>query len=151
MHDRPNEHGPSDAGAPAMRRHGCLAAWLVVSLVAASISLLFCAAAAVVFSTGGDLVDIAPPEGAESVWALGGIVWGTIAFLWLVSLIGVIGIFRWKYWGFYVYCLAAAGLAINALVNNQDPVSMIWGPLSMLLMFFALKMGGESNGWERLE
>ena len=128
-----------------------MAAWLILALLGASISLLFSAGAAFIFSTEGDAVGVGDQAPADMPWALGTMNWGTMAFFSLLSLIGVIGLFRWKMWGFFALFLSAIGSTIFAVMMGQGPLATVGTPLSIVVLFIALKVGGEHSGWDQLD
>jgi len=122
-------------------RHGCLTAWLILMIVANSLSLLMY----LVMAAGeGEAMREAFPD--MPVWAIPALI-----VLSAFNVACAIALFRWKKWGFWGFCATSAiGLPINLYLGVGVPQS-IAGLLGVVLLFAVLHIGKDNKGWPQLE
>lgn len=121
------------------KRHGCLTAWLIMLMVANSLSAL------VYFIIDPKLLETQGIfMGKEQMILLG--------FLGIINLSFAIGLWFWKKWAFYGFAISGGMMFLTNLNLGTDAVSASLGLVGVLLLFSLLQMkNGETSGWEQLE
>lgn len=118
------------------RRHGCLTAWLILLIVANSLSALM-------YLFAKNLIMNAAPSAPEWTFPV-------YAGLGIVNVICAIALARWKKWGFYGFVATTlAGLVLN-LVVGVEAVQVVSGLLGVVILFGVLQIGRENKGWPQL-
>lgn len=119
------------------QRHGCLTAWLILMIVANSLSALM-------YLFAKNLILDAVPETPEWTFPV-------YAALGIVNVICAIALARWKKWGFFGFVATTlVGLVINIIVEVEI-MQMIFGLLGIVILFGVLHIGKENKGWTQLE
>jgi len=119
------------------QRHGCLTAWLILMIVANSLSALM-------YLFARNLIMDAVP-GAP------GWTFPVYAALGTVNVVCAVALARWKKWGFYGFVLTTiAGLVMNILIQVEVR-QIIFGLLGIVILFGVLHIGKENKGWPQLE
>ena len=119
------------------QRHGCLTAWLILMIVANSLSALM-------YIFAKNLIMNAVPSTP-------GWTFPVYAVLGIVNVICAIALTRWKKWGFYGFVATTiAGLVINILIQVEVR-QIVFGLLGIVILFGVLQIGKENKGWPQLE
>ncbi len=115
-------------------RHWVLTVWLVYSIVDCIVSNV------------SVWVQVIPGPNWGPRW------WNTyIAWYCLAMLVFYAAIWKWKRWGFYgVGFVILVNATLNAVFYQKYFGLMYW-PVSVFILFMALQVGGEKNGWKQLE
>lgn len=132
----PNEELP--ASSEAKKRHGCLTAWLAfVVIVNIYTSYTY-------FLKGQRIREVFQTMPSWTVPALG--------FLCFVQALSAILLFKWKKFGFWLFCVTnVIALIVNAIGGVGLVLgSIIAGLFSVGCLFGALQIG-KPNGWKQLE
>ena len=118
-------------------RHGCLTAFLVLMIVANSVTALM-------YLLGSSLIKQSLP-GVPS-WAL--VVMGIFA---IFNLVCAVGIFKWKKWGFWGFIVSSiVALFVNLSVGLGIGQSL-GGLIGIALLYGVLHIGKENKGWPQLD
>lgn len=119
------------------QRHGCLTAWLILMIVANSLSALM-------YLFARNLIMDAAP-GAP------GWTFPVYAVLGIVNVVCAIALARWKKWGFYGFVVTTvAGMVINIAVGAEI-MQIVFGLVGIVILFGVLQIGRENKGWPQLE
>jgi hypothetical protein len=125
----------------ATDRHGCLTAWLVLMIIANTLTAL-----SYVFLTLILSKTVHSPRPHTPAWALSVLTVGCIA-----NIVFAVALFRWKRWGFFGFL----GTAILALVVNLrigiKPAMVMIGVCGIMILYAVLQIGGDKKGWDQLE
>lgn len=122
---------------PQPQRHGCLLAYLILMLVANGLTCLSYLFAA------SQVTEAFPTAPA---WLP-----NVLAVACLINIGLVIGLFRWKKWAFYLFCILAVvfyGVNLWIGIPWYRALSGLCGPA---LLFGVLHIGGPNKGWARLQ
>ena len=123
--------------AEQKKRHGCLTAVLVLTIVANS-------ATALMYLFGGSAIKQNLP-GMPS-WAL--VVMGIFA---IFNLVCSIALFKWKKWGFWGWIVSSVvALFVNLSVGLGIGQSL-FGLGGIALLYGVLHIGKENKGWPQLD
>jgi hypothetical protein len=123
--------------ADAKQRHGCLTAWLVLMIIANSLTSIIYLLAA-----GGAISRLA----ALPAWALGFLAAGS-----LFNVVCAIALYRWKMWGFWGFLgVAALALIVNVALGLSI-VQVVLGLVGVAVLYGVLQIGAERRGWDQLE
>jgi hypothetical protein len=118
------------------QRHGCLTAWLVLVIVANTLTAL-------AYVLGQSAVAANLPAGR-------GWVVPVLAVFAAANVIFAIALFQWRRWGFYgIVASSVVALVVNLLVGGGPFV--ITGLLGPLVLYGVLQIGGARKGWDQLE
>lgn len=116
-------------------RHGCLTAWLILMIVANSLTAL----SYLVLTLLGRKT-VAP------AWALVTLAVGCIA-----NVVFAVALFRWKRWGFFGFLVTTIlALVINLRIGIK-PIFVGIGLFGIVILYAVLQIGGERRGWNQLE
>jgi hypothetical protein len=119
------------------QRHGCLTAWLVLVIIANSLT-------AVGYLFARDALAVGAPGAPPWAFAL-------LAVAAAANVVFAVAIFRWKRWGFY----GLVGTSILALVANVaagvNVAQALIGLVGPAVLFGVLQIGNERKGWNQLE
>jgi hypothetical protein len=121
--------------ATTKQRHGCLTAWLALSIIVNALTALIYV---VLVLFGRKMV--AP-------------AWATfaLAIVCFANVLFAIALLRWKKWAFFGFL----GATILALVINLRigirPIFASVGLVGIIILYAALQIGGEGKGWNQLE
>jgi hypothetical protein len=129
--------GRSRTMADGKQRHGCLTAWLVLMIIANSLTAII-----YLLATGGATTRLS----ALPIWALGLLAVGS-----LFNVICAIALLRWKIWGFWGFLgVAALALVVNVTLG-LNIVQIVLGLVGVGVLYGVLQIGGEKKGWDQLE
>ena len=124
--------------SPLKQRHGCLTAYLVLAIIANSVTALL-------YLLGSQAVKRGSPQPIPD-WAFPALI-GVCLF----NLVCAIALFRWKKWGFWgLVASAAVALGVNIAIG-LGPLAAIGGIIAVLLLYGVLQIGKENKGWSQLE
>jgi hypothetical protein len=119
------------------QRHGCLTAYLVVMIVASSLSTLS-------YFLAGDFLRQTYPN--APAWAL-----PFLGILGVLVVVCAVALLKWKKWGFFLW----VGLAIIAffvnLIVGLGLFQSVFGLLGIAILYGVLQIGKENKGWPQLE
>jgi hypothetical protein len=119
------------------QRHGCLTAWLILMIIANSLTALM-------YLFGSQAVRQQFPNAPH--WAF-----PVLTILGLVNLACAIALFRWKKWGFFGFVgTSLVAFAINMIVGVSI-IQALFGLLGFAILFGVLHLGKENKGWPQLE
>jgi hypothetical protein len=119
------------------RRHGCLAAWLVLIIIANS-------ASALIYLLGkGAVMEQLP--GAPA-W-----MFPALIILSLVNLVCAIALLKWKMWGFWGFLVSSILVLIVNLSSGIGIASSLGGLLGVAILYGVLHIGGDNKGWPQLD
>jgi hypothetical protein len=124
--------------AETKQRHGCLAAWLVLMIIANSLTAL------VYLIAGGKIKSILPNA---PTWAL-----ATLVVTSVCNVVFAVALFQWKKWGFFGF-VGTTGIVfvVNLLVFHVHAGFALLGLLGVAILFVTLQVGEEKKGWTQLE
>jgi hypothetical protein len=79
-------------------------------------------------------------------------LWYVIYFASLAAnIIGIIALFKWKKWGFWVLCVTGV-ITMLALLFGGYGLGAIWPWIVVIaILYGVLQIGGENKGWNQLE
>jgi hypothetical protein len=69
----------------------------------------------------------------------------------LLNVVFAIGVYKWKKWGFWGFCVSALAVFLINIYIGIGPLPALAGLTGVLLLFVALKIGKEKAGWDQLE
>ncbi len=118
-------------------RHWFLTLWLVLLLLSNAYGLYSNV-------TGGSNLREAHPNAPG---------WAFLMFnlMGLIALVSVIALFMWKKWGFWAFGVASiVGFGVNLVIGLSLGFAAL-GFLAIGILFVALRIGGDMNGWSQLE
>ena len=122
--------------AEGKKRHGCLTAWLVLMIVASSLSALM-------YLFASDRIRQNLPN--APAWAFPALV-----VLCAGNVVFSVALFQWKKWGFFG-CIATSILAVAVnLAVGVGIVHVILGLAGTAILYGVLQIGGEKKGWAQL-
>ena len=126
---------PESDGLPP--RHGCLTAWLAVSLALHGFGVL--------------LNCFAYPLIHRALPGFTPLVAGLLAAAGLGSVVCVAALFRWKRWGFYgLIVITLLSFVVN-VAAGVSPARALAGLLGIGVLYWVLNMGGRESAWQFLE
>jgi hypothetical protein len=150
--------------AETKNRHGCLLAWLILIIIANSMTAL----SYLVYTLGRDMImqtfrsfasqsQLYQSQLLQVQILLGVPVWVFIVLIAfsIFNVVCAIALLLWKKWGFWGYCASSAAvLALNLLYVSRETWQIIYsavgGLLWVLLLFAVLHIGRENKGWPQL-
>ena len=119
------------------RRHGCLAAWLVLMIVANS-------ASALMYLLRGDAIRQSFPSAPGWLFPL-------LIVCLLFNIVCAIALFQWKKWAFWGFC---GSVCVTFVVNISIGIGIglaLNGVIGAVLLFGVLQIGKENKGWSQLD
>jgi len=119
------------------KRHGCLTAFLIFTLVAN-------AAGALMFLLGGQMLKEGSPE--VSAWTFP--VLGVLAAL---NLVFAIALFKWKKWGFWGFVVTTLAALAVQIPGGYGIGQSLTGLIGVIVLYGVLQIGKENKGWPQLE
>jgi len=118
-------------------RHGCLTAYLILMIIANSITGLF-------YLFSGSSVAKAFPE--SSNWAL-----PILVIIVIFNIVCAIALFQWKKWGFFGFIISIIiTFIVNVIIGTNIFLSFL-GLTGIAVLYWVLQMGKEKKGWDQLE
>lgn len=118
-------------------RHGCLTAWLVLTVAFSIIFIVLYLVGAGVSATPK-----APPDWATPV----------LIILLVMEIVCAAALFRWKKWGFWGFCAVnLIGLVVDARLGLNLAWPAIQVLLSIVILYGVLHIGGKDKGWPQLD
>ena len=122
-------------------RHGCLTAWLVLTLIANAITAFSYAALTLLRPSAAHSAQPHSPT-----WARFVLMAGCIA-----NIVFAVALFRWKRWGFLGFLVTTIlALAINLSIGIK-PAFVIIGASGIIILYGVLQIGDDKKGWDQLE
>jgi hypothetical protein len=119
------------------QRHGCLTAWLILMIIANSLTSL-------AFFMGSQSVRLnfpmAPPWAFPVLGALG-----------VINLVCAIALFKWKKWGFFGFAASSIVAFVVNLMVGVPILQALLGIVGFVVLFAVLQIGTENKGWTQLE
>ncbi len=145
-------HRPSSPQLPSgqPKRHGCLLTWLIIMLFADVMTIIGTLLAPAI---DGLLKQTAQSANSAAALAMHPApAWVNLAVIVLsvVDIIAILFIFRWKKWAFFASVAVSALLIVVNLAGGTSVINVVLYPISPILLYLTLKMGGPHNGWSRL-
>ena len=119
------------------QRHGCLTAWLILMIIANSIT-----AVVYLFGSGAIRQQFSSAPG----WAF-----PVLAFLGIANVVCSIALFQWKKWGFFVFIVTTAAAFVVNLMVGVKLVLVLLGLVGLGVLYGVLQIGKEKKGWTQLE
>jgi hypothetical protein len=119
------------------QRHGCLTTWLVLMIIANSLT-------AVMYLFASDAIRKNLPN--APVW-----VFPILAVGGIFNVVCAIALFRWKKWGFFGFVATTILAFIFNLMIGLNIVQVILGLVGLAIMYWVLQIGKEKKGWTQLE
>lgn len=146
------------------KRHGCLTAWLVLLIIASSLTILLYSM--YLFGSGMFVRILQNPEYISQIPEnqllqlrnlLNTPIWVFIVFIIssVFNIVCAIALFMWKKWGFWGYCTSTVlVLALNLIYFRSGIlttiISITSSILFVLILFGMLHIGGKNKGWPQL-
>lgn len=119
------------------QRHGCLTTWLVLMIVANSLTALL-----YTFGSAAILQNL--PD--APAWAL-----PVLGVACVINVVFAVALLQWKKWGFFGFtAMAIVTLFIN-LAIGLEVAQALPGLLGIAVLYWVLQMGQENKGWTQLE
>ncbi|OGV70077.1 MAG: hypothetical protein A3K19_27610 [Lentisphaerae bacterium RIFOXYB12_FULL_65_16] len=119
------------------KRHGCLAAYLIFMMV-------ICTTGAGVYLLAGNFVARGNPEIPAALRPV-------FAVINLLAAVCAVALWRWKKWGFWGFVIMGVLGGILNTYLTRSLITALMVPLSILIMYGILHIGGERKGWRQLE
>jgi len=120
------------------KRHGCLTAWLILS-IAFNLFFIF----GYLSGAGVSVV----PGAASPQWAV-----PVLVLLLILEIICVAALFSWKKWGFWGFCAVnIAGLGVDFFLSINLLWPIVTVVIGIFLLYAVLNIGQKDKGWNRLE
>ena len=121
----------------AKQRHGCLTAWLILMIIANSLTALI-----YLFASGLIMRNLphAPAWTAPMLAVIG-----------MANVVFSIALFQWKRWGFFGFLATGILTFVINLMIGLGIVQSVLGLLGIVLLYAVLQIGGEKKGWTQLE
>jgi len=119
------------------QRHGCLTAWLILMIIANSLTSL-------AFLMGSQSVRLKFPMAPP--WAF-----PVLGVLGVINLVCAIALFKWKKWGFFGFAASSTVAFIVNLMVGVPILQALLGILGFVILFAVLQIGKENKGWAQLE
>ncbi|HWY40278.1 MAG TPA: hypothetical protein VNX27_05740 [Chthoniobacterales bacterium] len=123
--------------ASRKKRHGCLTAYLLVMIIANSLTGLL-------YLLGADTIKQRLPNMPN--WAF-----PVLIAIAIINLVCAFALFRWKKWGFWGFALSSLMVFALNLAIGLDIISAILGLVGVVVLFGVLHIGKEAKGWTQLE
>ena len=128
---------PAPETKKTKKRHGCLATWLVLTII---FNVIF----TVLYLAG---VGVSKSPRGSPTWAI-----PVLVLLLIFEIICTVALFSWKKWGFWGFC--AINL-IGLIVDIGLGINMVWPSIAVLLsiaiLFGVLNIGQDNEGWPQLD
>ncbi len=124
---------------PEKQRHGCVTAWLILMIVANSLTAItyFLASNVIVQNFPGNITQ-------TKVYLLA--ILGSFNVLFAVMLM------KWKKAGFIGYIITSVGTLIVNITSGIDPLQSVFGLVGVGVLFAILQIKRNSvSAWENLE
>jgi hypothetical protein len=126
----------NDAGE-SKQRHGCLTAYLVTAII-------FNALTALIYLFAAGTVKRGFPN--SPAWTLPVLVMAGI-----LNVVCACALFQWKKWGFFgLVATSILATCVNLMIG-VNIFQAIFGLLGLGILYAALQIGKETNGWTQLE
>jgi hypothetical protein len=122
--------------ADAKKRHGCLTAWLVLTIVANSASALW-------YALRSETIRRSLPNAPG--WAL-----PVLIIFALFNVVCAVALFQWKKWGFWGFC-ASGVVSLVVYLWLGLGTGVAGAVVGVLLLYGVLHIGKENKGWPQLE
>ena len=123
--------------ASGKNRHGCLTAYLIVMIIANSLTGLL-------YLFGADAIKERLPNMPN--WAF-----PVLIAIAIINLICAFALFRWKKWGFWGFCISTAIVFVLNLAIGLSVASAIGGLLGVAILYGVLHIGKDNKGWPQLD
>jgi hypothetical protein len=123
--------------ASGKNRHGCLTAYLIVMIIANSLTGLL-------YVFGADAIKQRLPNMPN--WAF-----PVLIAMAIINLVCAVALFRWKKWGFWGFALSSLVVFAVNLAIGLSITSAILGLFGVAVLFGVLHIGKENKGWTQLD
>lgn len=122
----------------AKKRHGCLAAFLIVAILLNAITAFANLAA-------GDKITETLPDAPG--WGL-----PLLAVLGLVNIASLVGIWMWKKWGFFGMVGSSVAAVFVNLAMGLGVIPALMGLVGIAILYAVLQIGDQdTKGWTQLD
>jgi hypothetical protein len=121
-------------GGEAKKRRGCLAAWLILMILASAMFIILYLARAGYPQYSPDL----------PAWAL-----PVLIAIGIIQIICTIALVKWKKWGFWGYCIICA-IAFFADIWLGVVVTAVGTLFGAVILYAVLNIGKDNKGWRHL-
>ena len=118
------------------KRHGCLTTYLVVMIIANSLTALL-------YPFGAAAIKQRIPNIPN--WAF-----PVLIAIAAVNVICAFALFRWKKWGFWGFAISTGIVFALNLAIGLSVASAIGGLVGVAVLYGALHIGKENKGWPQL-
>ena len=123
--------------ATQKQRHGCLTTWLILMIIANSITALM-------YLLNSQAIRQASP-GLPS-W-----LFPVLIIVCIFNLICTIALFKWQKWGFWGFLGSSiTALVINLSIGLGVGKSLV-GLIGIAILYAVLNIGESNKGWSQLE
>jgi hypothetical protein len=123
--------------AEVKQRHECLTAWLILMIIANSLTVL-------IYVIASRKIKSNLPH--APAWTM-----PTLTVACIANVVFSVALFQWKKWGFFGF----VGTSILALVINLtiglSIGHVLLGLLGVVILYALLQVGEEKKGWTQLE
>lgn len=123
--------------AEGKTRHGCLTAFLILMIVANSLT-------AVMYLLRGDAIHKLFPN-------MPGFALPLLIVLALVNIVCAIALFKWKKWGFWGFGATSVIALIMNLALGLGLGRAFGGIIGLAILYGVLQIGKENKGWPQLD
>ena len=119
------------------QRHGCLAAYLILMIVANSLMAL-------IYLLGSGSMREQYPDAPR---------WGfpVLAVLGIVNVICAIALFSWKELGFFGFLATSLVASIVNFAIGLNIIQALAGLVGLAILYGVLQIGNGNKGWPQLE
>jgi len=123
--------------AEAKQREGCLTAWLILMMIANSVTALL-------FVLFRERIKVHSPN--VPAWIVPTLVVASAA-----NVVFAVALFRWKKWGFWGLLGTGILVFVINLMIGTSALQSILGLFAILILYGLLQAGEEKRGWTQLE
>jgi hypothetical protein len=121
----------------AKQRHGCLTAWLILTIAANALS-------AFTYLLGSGAIAQAFPNAPGWIFML-------LGLFAVFNVVCAVALFQWKKWGFWGFCLSSVVAFVVNLSVGLGIATVLFGFVGVALLYAVLQIGNENKGWPQLE
>jgi hypothetical protein len=132
------ESWPNNDTTTWRKRHWALTAWLILTLIAFSLTLLLSLGRCARFMLITTDLEIPPWP-----WIAGGVVGG-------IGILATIAILNWKRWGFYTDCVLAVIAAAFNVYSHTPSALVLLGLAGPFVLYGLLRLGGANCAWRQM-
>lgn len=125
----------------AKQRHWLLSVYLLLSIITLLIMVFI-----LQFHTAAFTVASLQKFPKTPKW-----IYPTLRFVYLVHIMSLIALFRWKKWGFFGAVVACIISVILNFIISGEIVGSLLGLTSIAVLYGVLQIGGKWKGWTQLD